>query len=114
MQHRPVLTLTITSAGAVSAHRFVTPGGAQAGADGNAIGVTQTDAAAAGAHMPVVALGTAIVEAGAAISAGATVKSDAQGRAIAWATSGARLGIALTSSSAAGQFVEVLLIPNAA
>ena len=49
-----------------------------------------------------------------AIAAGATVKSDASGRAITWVTSGARLGVALEPASAAGQFIEVLLIQNAA
>lgn len=113
-QSRPVLTLTVTAAGAIGAHRFVTAAGAQAGADANAIGVARTAAAAAGDRIPVDVLGTASVEAGAAITAGATVKADAQGRAIAWATSGARLGVALEAATAAGQLIEVLLVPNAA
>lgn len=113
-QSRPVLTLTVTAAGAIGANRFVTAAGAQAGADANAIGVARTAAAVAGDRIPVDVLGTASVEAGAAITAGATVKADAQGRAIPWATAGARLGVALEAATAAGQLIEVLLVPNAA
>lgn len=111
---RPAHTLSIRSAGAISAHRFVTASGAQAGADANAIGVALAAASAAGEQVPVVVLGTAPVEAGAAITAGATVKSDSSGRAIPWATSGAKVGIALESSGGAGEVIEVLLVPNAA
>lgn len=113
-QSRPVLTLTVTAAGAISANRFVTAAGAQAAADANAIGVARTAAAGAGEKIPVDVIGTASVEAGAAVTAGATVKADAQGRAIPWATSGARIGIALEAATAAGQLIEVLLVSNAA
>lgn len=111
-QSTPVLTLTVTLTGAVSAHRFVTPSGAQAAADANTLGVART-AGAANDRVPVDVLGTAIVEAGAAIAAGAAVKSDANGRAIAWATSGAKVGIALQAAATAGDLIEVFLIPNA-
>jgi hypothetical protein len=110
---RPVQTLTIAATGTIAAHRFVTPAGAQAGADANAIGVSKT-AAVSGDKVPVNTLGTSIVEAGAAITAGATVKADASGRAITWVTSGARLGVALEAAGGAGEFIEVFLIPNAA
>lgn len=112
-QHTPILTLTVAAAGIIAANRFVTPAGAQAGADANALGVART-AAIAGDKIPVDVYGTAVVEAGAAIAAGATVKSDATGRAITWATAGAKIGIALEAATAAGQFIEVLFIPNAA
>lgn len=112
-QYRPTLTLSIVAAAALLAERFVTAAGAQTGADGNALGVALASGAT-GEQVPVVALGTAVVEAGAAITAGATVKADAQGRAIAWATSGARLGVALQAASGAGARIEVFLIPNAA
>jgi hypothetical protein len=108
-----VLTLTIVAAGTIVAARFVTPAGVQAGADANALGVART-AAGSGDKIPLDALGVAIVEAGAAVTTGATVKSDASGRAITWASSGARLGVALTAAGAAGDMIEVHLIPNAA
>lgn len=113
-QFRSALTLPAAAAGAIAARRFVTPAGAQAGADANTLGVALAAAATAGELVPVVVLGTAAVEAGAAIAKGATVKSDAQGRAIPWASSGAKVGIALEAAGAAGEAVEVLLIPNAA
>ena len=58
---------------------------------------------------------TAVKEhAGAAVAAGASLKSDASGRAITWVTSGAKIAIALDAATGAGQFIEVLLIPNVA
>ncbi|MDP2808645.1 MAG: DUF2190 family protein [Rhodocyclaceae bacterium] len=107
-----LLNLTLAATGAIVANRFVTPSGAQTGADGVAIGVAGT-AASAGEKFPVVAQGTAVVEAGAAVAAGATLKVDASGRAITWATSGAKVGFALEAAGAAGQMIEVLLLDNA-
>lgn len=110
---RPVLTLPVKASGTVNPHRFVTPAGAQAGADANAIGVSRT-LAAVNDQMPIDVLGTTTIEAGAAISVGATLKSDASGRAITWATSGAKIALALEAASGAGAFIEALLIPNVA
>jgi hypothetical protein len=59
-------------------------------------------------------LGTTVVEAGAAINAGATVKSNAAGKAITWASSGAKVGLALGAAGADGDLIEILLIPNVA
>lgn len=112
-QNISLLSLTQALTGAVTANRFVTPAGAQAAADANTLGVTRQTGAIA-EKVTVDVLGTAIVEAGAAVAAGATVKSDASGRAITWVTSGAKVAVALEAASAAGQFIEVLLIPNAA
>ncbi|MCC7413328.1 MAG: DUF2190 family protein [Gammaproteobacteria bacterium] len=112
-QSTSLLTLTVTAAGTIAAGRFVTPAGAQAGADVNTLGVART-AAVATNKIPVDVLGTAVVEAGAAISAGATLKSDSSGRAITWATSGAKVALALQAAGGAGEFIEVLLVPNVA
>lgn len=111
---RPILTLPEIAAGVIAANRFVTAAGAQAGADANTLGVSRAPAAAANEMAPVDVLGSATVEAGAAVAKGATVKSDASGRAITWVTSGAKVGIALEAAGAAGAFIEVLLIPNVA
>lgn len=108
-----LLAITQVLAGTVAAGRFVSSTGTQVVADANALGVARS-AGVATDKVPVDVLGTATVEAGAAIAVGATVKSDATGRGITWATSGARLGVALEAATAAGQFIEVLLIPNAA
>lgn len=108
-----LLALTVAAAGTIAENRFVTPAGAQAGADANTLGVCR-QAAVVNDKVTVDVLGTAIVEAGAAVTLNATVKSDASGRAIDWITSGAKVGIALQAASAAGQMIEVLLVPNAA
>lgn len=108
-----LLALPLLLSGAVSACRFVTPLGAQAGAGVNTLGVTRSDGAT-GASVTVDVLGTAIVEAGAAVTAGDTLKTDATGRGITWVTSGAKVAVALQAASAAGDFIEVLLVPNAA
>lgn len=112
-QASPILALTVTLSGTVAANRFVTPAGAQAVADANTLGVART-AGVSGDKIAVDVLGTAIVEAGAAISAGATLETDASGRAVTWATSGAKVGLALQAAGAAGAMIEVLLIPNVA
>lgn len=114
MSHQAIalLTLPLTLSGTVAAHRFVTAAGAQTGADGVGIGVALT-AGGSGDTVPVVVQGTAVAEAGAAISAGATLKVDGSGRAITWATSGAKVGVALQAAGAAGEFIEVLLLDNA-
>lgn len=112
-QSLSALALTVTAAGIIAANRFVTPAGAQAGAGANTLGVCR-QAAAAADKVTVDVLGTAIVEAGAAVSAGDTLKADGAGKAITWATSGAKVGIALEAAGGAGQMIEVLLIPNAA
>lgn len=111
-QNHPVLTLPMTLTGTVSAHRLVTPAGAQAGADAVCIGVARS-AGVAGELVSVDVIGTAIVESGAAVAAGATLKSDASGRAITWATSGAKVGFALEAATGSGQMIEVYLLNNA-
>jgi hypothetical protein len=112
-QYIAVLTLTVAATGTLVANRFVTKAGAQTGADGYAIGVCRT-AASSGDKVAVDALGVVAVEAGAAVTAGDTLKADSSGRGITWATSGAKLGIALEAAGAAGDLISVLLIPNVA
>ena len=111
-QNLALLNLPVVLAGTCAAQRFITSYGEQAVADSNTLGVTRWGADA-GILVPVDVLGTAVVEAGAAIAKGAPLKSDTDGRAIAWATSGAKVAIALQAASAAGQPIEVLLLPNA-
>lgn len=113
-QNISLLSLTIAAAGAIAAARFVTPANAQAGADANTLGVSRYAAGAAGEKIAVDVIGTAVVEAGAAIAAGATLKSDANGKAITWAAAGAKVAIALQAAGADGELIEVLLIPNVA
>lgn len=113
MQNISVLALTVALTGTVSACRFLTPAGVLAGAGDNSLGVVRS-AGDSGNNVAVDVLGTAVIEAGAAISAGDTLKADGTGRGIPWATSGAKVALALEAAGAAGEFVEVLLIPNVA
>jgi len=107
-----LLALTVTASSIIAANRFVTPTGALADAGVNAQGVSDTDAAI-GEKFAVHVIGTAIVETGEAIAAGALIETDATGRAI---TKAAGVTLARLApgevSTAAGQFVEVVLIPN--
>lgn len=112
-QNIAILTLSVVATGALNAGRFVTPAGAQAGADANTLGVARADAAI-GAVAAVDALGTAIVKSGAAFALGDTLKSDANGKAITWAAAGAKVAIARQAATAADQDIEVFLVPNAA
>lgn len=107
-----LLSVTVAATGTIATARLVTPAGAQCGADGQALGVARV-AAVSGDKIAVDVLGTAVVEAGAAITLGATLKSDSSGRAITWSTSGARVGIALSAAGAAGDMIEALLIHDA-
>lgn len=111
-QSNPILTQSVVASGAIVANRFVTPVLDQAVAGEYILGVART-AAADAALVPVDVLGTTVVEAGAAIAAGATVKPDANGKAITWATSGAKVGIALEAAAADGDLIEILLTPVA-
>lgn len=111
-QSIPLLTLTLLASGAIISDRFVTPAGAVAGAGVNTQGVANS-AAVIGANFTATVMGTAIVEAGAAIAAGALIETDAAGRAI---TKAAGVTVARLApgeiATAAGQFVEVILLPN--
>ena len=106
------LVLTVIATAAIAAFRGVTVTGAQVGAGANSLGFSQI-AGAIGDAVPVVVLGTAIAEAGAAIAAGALVELDANGRVITRAA-GAIVGRMAPGSTAAalGDQVEVFLIPN--
>ncbi len=107
-----LLALPVLATAAITANRFISPAGALASAAGNAQGVAQTDAVI-GAKVTTTVLGTEVVETGAAIAAGALIEADATGRAITKAAgvSLARLAPGEVATTA-GQFVEVILLPN--
>jgi hypothetical protein len=131
-----ILTLRGLSAGAIARGRGVTFADAQAAAAGAKIkGIAQHATTAAGQDVAITICGTAIVEVGAAVTLGASLTMDAQGRAVAAVplavasgatamTSAAANGVtaltggdapqfvfgdALQAATAAGQFIEVLL-----
>jgi hypothetical protein len=107
-----LLVVPVLATTAITSNRFITPAGALAGAAVNAQGIAQSDAVI-GAKVAVTVLGTEVVETGAAIAAGALIESDATGRAI---TKAAGVSLARLApgevATAAGQFVEVILLPN--
>lgn len=104
------LTLTTQATGSVAESRFITYAGAQAGAAANTMGVNQYSVSLSELAAVVVS-GTAIVEAGAAIAAGAALETDASGRAVT-KSAGPTVGRALQAASGAGSFIEILLIQN--
>lgn len=135
MQSTTILALSLVASGQVTERRAVGFDGAQATVQGQKVaGVARFDAAD-GDPLTVEALGTAVIESGAAIAVGDAIIVDASGRAIpstgeinipsgattvtSTAANGAILaggempeyviGHALESASAAGEFIEVLL-----
>lgn len=101
---------TIIATAVLAGYRGVTIGGALPGAGLTGLGLAQ-NGGAIGDAVPVNVLGTAIGEAGAAIAVGAALEFDALGRVITKAA-GVTIGRALTVANAAGDQVEVLLIPS--
>lgn len=106
-----LLCITRTASATLSALRFVTAAGGYPTAGGTALGVTRTSAVN-GDLIPVDVLGTTVVESGGAVAVG-PVKVDATGRVLTHDATNVKVGLALNAVAAAGQQVEVLLIPNA-
>ena len=108
------LTLTVTAAVALAACRYVTQAGAYPAAGAAAFGVTRSSAEAAGDLVPVDVQGTAIAEAGAAITLDAPLMVDATGRVVPLTVgSKSPVGRAMQAATAAGQQIEILLVPSA-
>lgn len=111
-QSIPILSLSVTSSGANSANCAITPVYDAAAAGENTLGICRSDAAD-GEQVTVDVLGTTIAKAGASCSVGDSLKVTTGGKLIPWATSGAKVAIALEAAAADGDLIEVLLIPNA-
>lgn len=109
--YHAILTETVVAAAAMPANRFVTGVGAVPAANANVMGVTRAPAGASGDLVPVDSLGITEVEASAAIAAGAALATTNDGRAVTHST-GAVVARARTAAGAAGQLIEVMLIPN--
>lgn len=75
----------------------------------NVVGVLQNKPQGVGHAATVGVFGVSKVEASAAIAAGATVTSTANGRAVTTSTAADVMGIALHSAAAAGELIPVLL-----
>jgi hypothetical protein len=109
-----LLTLTVTAASALAACRFVTQDGAYPAAGAAAFGVTRSSAGGAGDLVPVDVQGTAIAESGAAIAKDAPLMVDATGRVVPLTVgSKSPVGRAMEAATAAGQQIEILLVPSA-
>lgn len=107
-QNISILSLPVVATAALTARRFVTATGAIASAGGNALGVVRHDASV-GEAATVDTIGTAKVEAGGAISAGAAVEVGVTGKAAA-SDEGVTVARALEAAAADGDVIEVLLI----
>lgn len=112
-QFYPQQTITLIPSGVINPNRFVDLSGAQAAAGEAARGITHEGAIAGEKAVPVIVLGTAVIEAGAAFDAGVNLSSDAQGRAVlaANASDYAINAISVEEATAAGDFVEVIVVP---
>lgn len=106
----PEFVRSVAAAAALAAGRFVTIAGGYSSAGGYALGATLSSAAQVGDLVPVVIDDTAEVEVGAAVALGDPIMSDATGRAVPHTGTNVKVGRALSAASAAGQFIEVLLI----
>lgn len=106
-----LLALTVTATAALTAHRFVTSAGAVPSAGAAALGVSRSDAAQ-GDRAPVDVIGTAIVEAGEAISAGAYIAVGSNGKAAVYEDGDVCVGQALEAASGDGVRFEMLLIQS--
>lgn len=119
-----VLELSYQASGAIRIFRCVKLSGDQtvaevAASTDRTLGVIQgpvaSDEVAKGKGYGVTVLGVSFVTAGAAITRGATVMPDSQGRAVTAATAGnIPFGIALKAAANAGDYIPVLLIPGMA
>ena len=101
-----LLAVTIAAAAALTRFRFVDFTGNVASAGERVLGVPTTDFSA-GEQASVATHGEILVEAGAAIAAGAEVESDASGRAVT-KTTGVAFGVARDAAAAAGDIIRVL------
>lgn len=106
-----VLTKTLPLTGTVAQYGPVTAAGAPATAAGNAVGFSQV-AGVSGDNAPIVMLGTTLATAGAAITAGALVEVHTTVAQVVTKSAGVSIGRALTAAGAAGDQIEVLIIPQ--
>lgn len=101
----PALRFSLPAGNDVARHRFVSvngdSAGVLAGSDTAIIGASMNEAKAG--QVLEIADGIVVVEAAGAVTAGATVTSDAEGKAVA----GEGSCIAITSATGAGQFIAV-------
>jgi len=101
----------LTATAAIAQYQAVQATGAPAVAAGNAIGFA-TAAAASGARVAIGVGITVLAVAGAAITLGALLEVHTTVTQVVTKSAGVSIGRALTSAAAAGDIIEVLMIPN--
>lgn len=106
-----LLTIGLPIAATIAQYQPLTATGAAASAAGNAVGFAQV-AGVSGDRLPVVVAGTSIAIAGAAIAAGALVEVHTTVTQVVTKSAGVSIGRALMAASAAGDQIEVLIIPQ--
>lgn len=110
-QSLSIYALSVMATAAITARTFITTAGTVAAAAGTADGVARSDAAV-GELFAADTLGTAEVIASAAIAKDAYIEVAAGGQAVT-RTTGIPVAKALQAAAAAGDVIEVYLIPNA-
>lgn len=117
----PLLFKAFTAGGTIAPYRLVKFSAAETVVQSAAVGdfhvgVNTDLTAASGERVEVVTHGIAYVEAGAAVTVGVLVTSDASGRGVAAApaagTNNRIIGIAMEAAAAAGDIIRVLLSPG--
>jgi len=101
----PIQEITLEAGAAVTKFRMIGANGQHCGAGAKAVGITQIDADS-GDQFPVMTYGIAIVEAGGAVTAGAEIESDANGKVVTL-SAGKANGQALDSASTDGDLIRV-------
>lgn len=110
--YNTLMAVGLTSTAALAQYQPVQATGAPATAAGNAVGFAMTPAGASGVRVPVAVLGTTIAVAAGAISAGALLEVASTVTQVTTKSAGVAIGRALTAASAAGDLIEVLILPN--
>ncbi len=102
-----ILITTVTAGAALTQQRFVGADNTPCKAGAAALGVAEVDAVT-GDSTPVSVLGIIAVEAGAAVSRGVAVQSDARARAVPQSGDGKSCGIALDEAGGEGDVIRIL------
>ncbi len=115
----PILQKSYIAEAAISPFRIVKLGTADgkvtsaAAATDLLIGIVNEVGPAINERCDVIHAGIAFVEAGAAVTRGSSITSDASGRGIATTTTANRvIGTALEAAAAAGDVIRVLIAPS--
>lgn len=106
-----ILTIGLNATATIAQFQPVLATGAPAVAAGNAVGFARVGAAS-GERFPATVLGTTVAIAGAAIAAGALVEVGTTVTQVVTRSAGVAIGRALTAATAAGDQIEVLILPN--